>query len=227
MHTHSPLTIKTSNQYESSTRNVSNSPRHASVSPVQRYFPNSAYITTATHRMGSPVTNTLNKVGQPDQQILAVGVPIHDPHPQNGYETTRTVEKSSTYKSTSNYVTDSNVRASPSLYGTAERLRRTGSPEPRIDHSSNVRVSSMKPASARRDSWDVINKTKHMLSHNSLESLANMTETQLNTELQYNRPDLDHETHRNTQYNKFALHKQQQQQSDYRRDSPDDGERYK
>ncbi|XP_070070104.1 filamin-B isoform X2 [Drosophila takahashii] len=204
LHTHSPLTIKTSNQYESSTRNITSSPRHASVSPVQRYSPNSAYISTATHRMGSPLTSPVSK---------------------NGYES-RTVEKSSTYKSTSNYVTDSNVRASPSLYGTAERLRRTGSPEPRIDHSSNVRVSSMKPASARRDSWDVINKTKHMLSHNSLESLANMTEKQLNTELQYNRPDLDHETHRNTQYNKFALHKQQQQ-SDYRRDSPDDGERYK
>ncbi|XP_039148276.1 filamin-A isoform X2 [Drosophila simulans] len=206
VHTHSPLTIKTSNQYESSTRNITSSPRHASVSPVQRYSPNSAYITTATHRMGSPLTSPVSK---------------------NGYESSRTVEKSSTYKSTSNYVTDSNIRASPSLYGTAERLRRTGSPEPRIDHSSNVRVSSMKPASARRDSWDVINKTKHMLSHNSLESLANMTEKQLNTELQYNRPDLDHETHRNTQYNKFALHKQQQQQSDYRRDSPDDAERYK
>ncbi|KRF97963.1 uncharacterized protein Dwil_GK21843, isoform B [Drosophila willistoni] len=215
VHNHSPLTIKTSNQYESSSRNLTGlgSPRHASVSPIQRYSPNSAYITTATHRMGSPITSTLNK---------------------NGYETTRTVEKSSssTYKSSSNYVTDSaaNVRASPSLYGTTERLRRSGSPEPRIDHSSNVRVSSMKPASARRDSWDVINKTKHMLSHNSLESLANMTEKQLNTELQYNRPDLDHETQRNTQYNKFALHKQQQQQqqqSDYRRDSPDDGERYK
>ncbi|XP_043645284.1 filamin-A isoform X2 [Drosophila teissieri] len=206
VHTHSPLTIKTSNQYESSTRNITSSPRHASVSPVQRYSPNSAYITTATHRMGSPLTSPVSK---------------------NGYESSRTVEKSSTYKSTSNYVTDSNIRASPSLYGTAERLRRTGSPEPRIDHSSNVRVSSMKPATARRDSWDVINKTKHMLSHNSLESLANMTEKQLNTELQYNRPDLDHETHRNTQYNKFALHKQQQHQSDYRRDSPDDGERYK
>ncbi|XP_039228413.1 filamin-C isoform X2 [Drosophila yakuba] len=206
VHTHSPLTIKTSNQYESSTRNINSSPRHASVSPVQRYSPNSAYITTATHRMGSPLTSPVSK---------------------NGYESSRTVEKSSTYKSTSNYVTDSNIRASPSLYGTAERLRRTGSPEPRIDHSSNVRVSSMKPATARRDSWDVINKTKHMLSHNSLESLANMTEKQLNTELQYNRPDLDHETHRNTQYNKFALHKQQQHQSDYRRDSPDDGERYK
>lgn len=125
-------------------------------------------------------------------------------------------------------MTDSNVRASPSLYGTTERMRRIGSPEPRIDHSSNVRVSSIKPATARRDSWDVINKTKHMLSHNSLESLANMTETQLNTELNYARPDLDNETQRNTQYNKFALHKQQQQQqADYRRDSPDDVDRYK
>ncbi|XP_017837072.1 filamin-C isoform X2 [Drosophila busckii] len=212
MHTHSPLTIKTS-QYESSSRNVNSSPRHASASPVQRYSPNSAYITTATHRMGSPVTSSLAK---------------------NGYESTRTVEKSSTYKSTSNYVTDSNVRSSPSLYGTTERLRRLGgaSPEePRIDHSSNVRVSSMKPASARRDSWDVINKTKHMLSHNSLESLANMTETQLNTELNYARPDLDNETQRNTQYNKYALLKQQQQQQqqqqDYRRDSTGDAERYK
>ncbi|XP_030388027.1 filamin-B isoform X2 [Scaptodrosophila lebanonensis] len=209
--THSPLTTKTSNQYESSTRNINSSPRHASVSPVQRYSPNNAYITTATHRMGSPVTNTLTKNGLS----------------RSDYETTRTVEKSSTYKSTSNYVTDSNVRASPSLYGTAERLRRNGSPEPRIDHSSNVRVSSIKPTSARRDSWDVINKTKHMLSHNSLESLANMTERQLNTELNYSRPDIDNETQRNTQYNKFALQQQQKQNADYRRDSPDEVDRYK
>ncbi|TMW44338.1 hypothetical protein DOY81_010582 [Sarcophaga bullata] len=60
-----------------------------SASPVQRYSPNSNYITTATHRM-SPST-TLNK---------------------NGFES-RTVEKSSTYKSTSNYVSDTNIRASP------------------------------------------------------------------------------------------------------------------
>ncbi|XP_023302338.2 filamin-B isoform X2 [Lucilia cuprina] len=202
--THSPLTIKTSIPYETTTRNLNASPRHMSASPVQRYSPNSAYITTATHRM-SPST-TLNK---------------------NGFES-RTVEKSSTYKSTSNFVTDSNIRASPSLYGTAERLRRTASPEPRIDHSSNVRVSSMKPASARRDSWDVINKTKHMLSHNSLESLANMTESQLNTDLSYARPDIDNETHRNTQYNKFALN-EQKYHSDRRgsRDSVDESERYK
>ncbi|XP_039957213.1 filamin-B isoform X3 [Bactrocera tryoni] len=210
--THSPLTIKTSIPYESNARTLNASPRHTSISPVQRHSPSNAYISTATHRIGSPVTTTLNKNGlnRPD------------------YETSRTVEKSSTYKSTSNYVADSNIRASPSLYTTAERLRRTASPEPRIDHSSNVRVSSIKPATARRDSWDVINKTKHMLSHNSLESLANMTEKQLNTDLSYNRPDIDHETHRNTQYNKFAL-QEQKYHSDRRgsRDSVDDAERYK
>lgn len=61
-------------------------------------------------------------------------------------------------------------------------------------------------SASRRDSWDVINKTKNILSHNSLESLANMTEGQLNTDLSYNRPrELDSETAYNTRYNKFAL----------------------
>ncbi|KAL9919065.1 filamin-type immunoglobulin domains fbug isoform 2-T4 [Glossina fuscipes fuscipes] len=203
--THSPLTIKTSIPYESPVRNLSASPRHMSASPVQRYSPNSAYITTATHRMNSPST----------------------PHNKNGYES-RTVEKSSTYKSTSNYVSDSNIRASPSLYTTAERLRRTASPEPRVDHSSNVRVSSTKPASARRDSWDVINKTKHLFSHNSLESLANMTENQLNTDLSYNRPEVDHETQRNTQYNKFSLNEQKfQRPRQESKDNLDDVDHYK
>jgi len=64
LHTHSPLTIKTSNQYESSTRNITGSPRHASASPVQRYSPNSAYISTATHRMGSPLTSPVSKVNK-------------------------------------------------------------------------------------------------------------------------------------------------------------------
>lgn len=74
-----------------------------------------------------------------------------------------------------------------------------------VDSSPNIRVS--KGNTARRDSWDVINKTKHLLSHNSLESLANMTERQLNTDLSYGRTsvDRDSETERNTRYNKFAL----------------------
>lgn len=74
-----------------------------------------------------------------------------------------------------------------------------------MDSSSNIRVS--KGNAARRDSWDVINKTKHLFSHNSLESLANMTEGQLNTDLSYGRTSIDRdvETERNTRYNKFAL----------------------
>lgn len=75
-----------------------------------------------------------------------------------------------------------------------------------IDHSSNVRVSGLKNSAGRRDSWDVINKTKNILSHNSLESLANMTENQLNTDIGHDRShDLDSETKYNTRYNKFAL----------------------
>lgn len=46
--------------YETATRTLNASPRHMSASPVQRYSPNSNYITTATHRM-SPST-TVNKV---------------------------------------------------------------------------------------------------------------------------------------------------------------------
>lgn len=74
-----------------------------------------------------------------------------------------------------------------------------------VDSSPNIRVS--KGNAARRDSWDVINKTKHLLSHNSLESLANMTEGQLNTDLSYGRSsvDRDAETERNTRHNQYAL----------------------
>lgn len=95
-----------------------------------------------------------------------------------------------------------------------------------IDSSSNVRVSGAKHANAaRRDSWDVINKTKHVLSRNSLESLANMTETQLNTDLSYGRPrGLDSETEYNTRYNKFALN---QNRAAERRGSDDIVDRYK
>ena len=80
-------------------------------------------------------------------------------------------------------------------------------------------------ATARRDSWDVINKTKHLLSHNSLESLANMTESQLNTDLSYNRPqELDNETERNTRYNKFSLAEKQRLEA---RRSSEEGAKYR
>lgn len=72
-----------------------------------------------------------------------------------------------------------------------------------VDYSSNV--SPIKLGASRRDSWDVLNKTKHMFSNNSLESLANLTDKQLDTSLSYDRSAVDTETHTNTQYNKFAL----------------------
>ncbi|XP_055380209.1 filamin-A isoform X2 [Condylostylus longicornis] len=182
----SPLTIKSTSHYETSSRNVTSSPRNLSTSPLPRYYNSSPsnYTTTATHRISSPLTVNRNT---------------------DNIETVRHVEKS--YKSSSNYISESNIRASPLMSSTTTTSlnRRTTSPDPIVDHSSNVRVSSIKPASSRRDSWDVINKTKHLLSHNSLESLANMTERQLNTDLSYNRPDIDHETHKNTQYNKYSL----------------------
>lgn len=89
-----------------------------------------------------------------------------------------------------------------------------------------MRVSGLKNNNnARRDSWDVLNKTKNILSHNSLESLANMTETQLNTDLSYSRPrGLDSETEYNTRYNKFEL---VEKRSTERRGSDDNSDRYK
>lgn len=72
-----------------------------------------------------------------------------------------------------------------------------------IDYTSNV--SPIKSGAARRDSWDVLNKTKHMFSNNSLESLAKLTEEQLDTNLSYDRSAVDTETHTNTQFNKFSL----------------------
>lgn len=72
-----------------------------------------------------------------------------------------------------------------------------------VDYTSNV--SPLKLGASRRDSWDVLNKTKHMFSKNSLESLANLTDKQLDTSLAYDRSGVDNETHTNTHYNKFSL----------------------
>nr|XP_023019237.1 filamin-A isoform X3 [Leptinotarsa decemlineata] len=53
-----------------------------------------------------------------------------------------------------------------------------------VDTSPIIKVSAMTDnSSSRRDSWDAIAKTKNMLSDRSLESLANLTESQLDSEL--------------------------------------------
>lgn len=62
-----------------------------------------------------------------------------------------------------------------------------------IDTSPTVKVSAMADrAAARRDSWDAIAKTRNMLSNRSFESVANLTEAQLNAELQRKRAE-EHE----------------------------------
>lgn len=160
-------------------------------------------------------------------------------------ETYKMTEKLSSYKTSSNYTQSSDdTRRSPS-YPIAKRISSPGKnklmnytrtkatqmmynvvfSDP-VDSSSNVRVSGAKNAnSSRRDSWDVLNKTRNILSHNSLESLANMTEGQLNTDLSYTRPrGLDSETEYNTRYNKFELVEKRETE---RRGSDDNSERYK
>ncbi|CAB3377794.1 Hypothetical predicted protein [Cloeon dipterum] len=68
------------------------------------------------------------------------------------------------------------------LNGSAHLLRATPSPKPlpgQVDTSSNVRVSSMlNNLNQRRDSWDAIAKTKSLLSYGSLESVANVHNTE-------------------------------------------------
>lgn len=76
-----------------------------------------------------------------------------------------------------------------------------------IDTSPIVKVSAMADrASARRDSWDAIAKTRNMLSHRSLESVANLTEAQLNAELQRKRAE-EHEN--------FVNHEQSYRSNNY------------
>lgn len=55
-----------------------------------------------------------------------------------------------------------------------------------IDTSPIVKVSQIDDkAATRRDSWDVLAKTRNILSRQSLESLANMTEEKLDSRIQH------------------------------------------
>ncbi|GAB0098238.1 filamin-C isoform X1 [Sergentomyia squamirostris] len=179
----SPVTVTTTTRYESTTRNVTSSPKLTSSPRLTSISP------PPLRQSASPsfTTTTINRISSPGP---------------SGLDSSRLVkQQSSSYKSS--YVSSNeNVRSSPLLSPTRNSPNTFG-----IDHSSNIRVSGAKNGAARRDSWDAINKTKHILSPNSLESLANMTENQLNTDITHNKSrDIDHETERNTQYNKFALH---------------------
>lgn len=162
-----------------------------------------------------------------------------------GYKVT---EQTSTYRSSSkNYVVSDNLmRNSPNfleLRKTASpsflESRKTASPifeesrhisspaklDSGVDYSSNIKVRNTTPS--RRDSWDVINKTKHILSHNSLESLANMTESQLNTDLSNRTGEVQNLTEKNTQYNKFSLSEAKSNTLDKTHNTTEDYDRHR
>lgn len=132
------------------------------------------------------------------------------PKPYVSYDSPRMTSESPILKySTNDY--DSNSKINSETYKVTQHsykstVRQGASPSPitdGVDYSSNIK--SFNTSGGRRDSWDVINKTKHMFSNNSLESLAKLTEEQLDTDLLTRTKELDSQTHLNTQFNKFAL----------------------
>lgn len=106
---------------------------------------------------------------------------------------------SDTYRAQHIFKSTTNQSASP-IPRVSPMILKSNSNEG-VDHTSFVSLSG----ASRRDSWDVLNKTKHMFSDNSLESLANLTDKQLDTNLSYDRSGVDNQTHSNTHFNKFSL----------------------
>ncbi|KXJ84329.1 hypothetical protein RP20_CCG011041 [Aedes albopictus] len=148
------------------------------------------YESNARNATASPkfYTSTTRYVPSPVEPRIASPINMHEKN-----ETYKVTERESTYKST---ITRDVARDSPI------EMYKVTSPST-VDYSSNIRVTSNNGPS-RRDSRDVISKTKHMFSQNSLESLANLTEKQLNTDLTFDRT-VDSQTEKNTHFNKFSL----------------------
>lgn len=78
----------------------------------------------------------------------------------------KVTQQTTTYKTSTNHLnssTNSNnyLRASPAIRSPSPAIR---SPSPDgVDYSSNIKVASK--TGARRDSWDVLNKTKGIISN--------------------------------------------------------------
>ncbi|KAL1490329.1 hypothetical protein ABEB36_013043 [Hypothenemus hampei] len=68
-----------------------------------------------------------------------------------------------------------------------------------VDTSPIIKVSSISDQSTRRDSWDAINKTKNIFSDRSLESLANLTQAQLDSDRRHQKTE---------EYNRFLVNEQ-------------------
>lgn len=66
-------------------------------------------------------------------------------------------------------------------------------------------TTPVKPSASRRDSWDVLNKTKHMFSNDSFDSITNLNESNNARTSTQNRNSVDSETTTNTKHNKYSL----------------------
>lgn len=115
-----------------------------------------------------------------------------------------TSKTTTTYKSGANSSISNQLRSSPAIIRSTSPAIRSPSPDG-VDYASNIKVTSK--TGARRDSWDVLNKTKGVLSNNSLDALNSLTEKQLSTTTTATTRGVfpDKETERNTQFNKFSL----------------------
>lgn len=116
---------------------------------------------------------------------------------EQDYNTKYDNESSFTNKMSSMRISESrspifmNERSSPSLNYNSRfekhesKTYNSSSFDDGVDTSPLIKVSSNDRATARRDSWDAISKTKGLLSHRSLESVANLADKQLESELSH------------------------------------------
>lgn len=113
---------------------------------------------------------------------------VSDSHSPNFVER---VSPNPGYSSTSRY--DKKVTESRTYNTSSFDQTDTG-----VDTTPIIKVSGINDrASARRDSWDAIAKTRNILSHRSLESVANLTNSQLDKDIQQRKIE---ENGRSAQY---------------------------
>ncbi|CAB3237329.1 unnamed protein product [Arctia plantaginis] len=197
---------------ETYTRYGSESPRNRTASPITtKHLGNgsrldvnrsgSPYRASSPYRATSPVGRTTSPLIRKDSPLNRTASPINRVNsPIERYSpvtsTKRVVEKRSNYKMYSSYSgsQDNLDQGSPCSSLENER-RRLGSPS-RGDPGG-------KPYQARTD-WESVEKTRQMMSANSLDSPNSPAERY------HGQNTLDRETKRNTQLNKFG---------DYSRDS--------
>ncbi|XP_013193128.2 filamin-A [Amyelois transitella] len=190
----------------------SESPRNRTASPITTKHlgngarldlnrPTSPFRASSPYRAASPIGRTASPLTRKDSPLNRTSSPINRVNTPTGSDqryspvttTKRVVEKRSNYKYSSFSGSQDNLdQTSPYSSLEADRIKRLGSP------------SSGDPGSKpfRKDSWDTVEKTRQMLSSNSLEQTISPD--------RFGQSTLDRETKRNTQLNKF---------SDFSRDS--------